>query len=486
MCPMMTAWQGAVSLLRWQIWGALNIHQKSCPMITRFIYLLTSITAFGLTMLLAQEDTTKAKEGVLRLGNKTYHLAYALVYESSIDDEDAVVVVLSGQPVAGETLKQAREAEKDGAEVDFKKPFLKLVFKKTGELKYWSAAASGTTIGRHGGDKVTARLQVRDGRATGKASQLVEADAMIPTAFDVRFNVGLLKAGEELPASTPKQRGPAAKVKPTVTGVFKGNGKDAKLAYVSARWGEPFGCKPGIVLIFTEKDHSEDSKPEIDAVFGKFGSALIVSLHEDGDIYGCEVAHNAMQKKGFSSLGNIETSAFNYDNGKAEGELTTNGPVDTFGEKWEVKLQFVAPLGEIPKEFQVAEPTSAEGKEEPAVESADTEKSDQATESNSAAAGGGLPAKDLALTKDAIEVHYNPVVEQLQFESKSDVKRVCAELATNLKAHGWTNEGADLISSTSSILKRKRGEAAVTIFVKPANGGSEVKMMTEGLSWEGQ
>jgi hypothetical protein len=47
-----------------------------------------------------------------------------------------------------------------------------------------------------------------------------------------------------------KRRGPAANLKPTVTGVFKGNGKDAKLAYVSAHWRELFGDKPSMVLVF--------------------------------------------------------------------------------------------------------------------------------------------------------------------------------------------------------------------------------------------
>jgi hypothetical protein len=37
-------------------------------------------------------------------------------------------------------------------------------------------------------------------------------------------------------------------------------------------------------------------------------------------------------------------------------------------------------------------------------------------------------------------------------------------------------------SQSSSILKRKRGGASLTIFVKPENGGSEVKVFTEGLS----
>src|ERR1043165_9038816 len=38
-----------------------------------------------------------------------------------------------------------------------------------------------------------------------------------------------------------------------VSGVFKGNGKEAKLAYASARKGEPFADKPTTVLTFTEK-----------------------------------------------------------------------------------------------------------------------------------------------------------------------------------------------------------------------------------------
>jgi hypothetical protein len=342
-------------------------------------------------------------------------------------------------------------------------------------------------MGRHGASEAKAELKVVDGRVTGKASQAGEPDAMIPGAFDVRFNVALLKAGEELPASTPKIRGPAANIKPTVTGTFKGNGKDAKLAYVSARWGEPFNDKPGIVLVFTEKDHFKDPKPDFNAAFGRFGSALIISLHEDGDIYGCQVVHNAMEKKGFSSIGSIETSAFTYDQGKVDGEITTNGPVDTFGEKWEVKLKFVAPLGEIPKEFQVAEPTKTkEAATNPAKSEGEDEDELNSETDESKPVAGGLKAKELALTKDASDVQYNPVVEQLQFKSKSPVKSVCAELAANLKTQGWTNEGPDLVNPNSSILRRKRGEASLTIFVKPAGGGSEVKMMTEGLSWDGE
>jgi hypothetical protein len=100
--------------------------------------------------------------------------------------------------------------------------------------------------------------------------------------------------------------------------------------------------------------------------------------------------------------------------------------------------------------------------------------------------GAELNVKDLALTKDASNVEYKALVEHVEFKSKSNVKSVCAELAANLKAQGWTKDGSDLIQSQSSILKRKRGEAELTIFVKPENGGSEVKIFTDGLSWDGQ
>jgi hypothetical protein len=322
----------------------------------------------------------------------------------------------------------------------------------------------------------------------GKASQANETDAMVSSGFDVRFDVALLKAGDSLPASITKKPGPAANVKPSVSGVFKGNGKDAKLAYVSAHWREPFGDKPSMDLVFTEKDHSKDKKPDLNASFGRFGSALIISLNDDGEIFGCQVVHSAHKKQGFSSIGSIHTNDFSFENGKVEGELTTDGQVDTFGEKWEVKIKFVAPLGEIPKEFQPTESKKLDKEDEPASTKSGSEPGTEESDGVPAAKpmARALNVKELALTKDATDVEYNTVVEHVVFKSKSNVKKVCAELAANLKAQGWTNDGSDLVQPQSSILKRKRGEATLTIFVKPENGGSEIKIFTEGLSWDGQ
>ena len=348
-------------------------------MTKRFICLLIAMSIMRAASLFAQGGAA-APMGTLMLEKKTYALKHALAYETTIDDEGMIAVVLSSQAVSGEKLKEVRDAEKEGNDGDFNRPFLKLVFKKTGELKYWSAAAGGTTLGRRSGN-ATGELKQQDGRVIGKASQPLETEGMFPSGLDAHFDVALVKAGESLPASATKKHGAAANIKPTVTGVFKGNGKDAKLSCVSARWVEPFDGKAGIGLVFTEKDHSKDNKPDMGAMFEKFGSALIISLHEDGQIYSCQVVHSAHQKKGFSSIGNIEATDFEYADGKVEGELTTNGQVDTFGETWEVKLKFVAPLGETPKELQppeekstketeVAQPNeSAESEDEPATKS---------------------------------------------------------------------------------------------------------------------
>ena len=447
-------------------------------MIKKFIFLSTTVIGLAAVTLFAQEAKTKPADGSMTLSKKTYRLAHSVAYESATAGEEELAVVLTAQPMSSEKLKKARAGGFD----EFPSPYLKLIFKKTGELKYWSAVGGGTTIG--GSSNGTGELKLQDARVVGKASAPLDPSALIPKGFDVRFDVALLQAGAQLPASTSaKKYGPAANVKPSVTGAFKGNGKDANLAYVSARWVEPFSGKTGIMLVFTEKDHSNIKKPDIDAMFGKFGSALIVSLHEDGDIYGCQVVHIAHKKQGFSSIGSIETSGFSYDAGKVEGELTTNGPVDTFGETWEVKLKFVAPLGEIPKEFQVAESTDTK----PAsTKSEQSEAGDSDEKTTTKPAAPGLNVKDLALTKDASDFEYKALVEQMSFKSKLPVKSACAELARNLKGQGWTNDGSDLITPNSSILKRKRGKAELTIFVKPANGGSQVSIMSEGLSWDGQ
>jgi hypothetical protein len=465
-------------------------------MIKKFVSLLAVAMAVmgGGATLLAQAGA-KAGEGTLMLEDKNYTLSHALAYETTVNGEDAIAVVLSGQTISGEDLKKSKEEEKKGGFANFKRPFLILDFTKAGQLKFWSTAAGGTSIGRREAGKATGELKVQDGKVTGKASQPRDTEGMFPTAFDVRFDVKLLAAGETLPTTVKKAPGPAANVKPTVSGTFKGNGKEGNIAYVSAHWQEPFSGKSGMKLVFTEKDHSKVKKPDFDAAFGKLGSALVISVfEEDGGIYGCQVVHSAHQKQGFSSIGQIRTNNFKFEEGKVEGELVTDGEIDTFGEKWEVNLKFVVPLGEIPKEFQVPDskkseksttekPTSKKQTTEADADDAD-EDGDSEQPASKPAAKDQLNVKDLAVTKDATGFEYKTGVEHLTFKSPSSTKAVCTELSANLKAQGWKNDGSDLITPASSILKRKREGASLTIFVKPDGTGSKVQMMTEGLSWE--
>ena len=453
-------------------------------MTKKLMGLVAGIAVIGSSAtLFAQEGTKPANggEGTVMVKGKNYPLKNAAAYETTIDGEEGIAVVLSGPTISSEKINEARKSEKKGESSDFRRPYVKLEFTKAGEFKGWGAGAGDVSLGRRTGGNATGELKLQDGRVIGKANQPNETEGMFPSGLDVRFDVPLLRAGESLPPS--KKPGPAANVKPSVTGVFKGNGKDAKLAYVSAHWREPFGDKPSIVLVFTEKDHSKDKKPDFNAGFGKFGSALIVSLHEDGDIFGCEVAHTALKHQNFSSIGKINTNDFEYADGQVKGELTTDGAADVFGETWEVNVKFVAPLGEIPKEFQPAAPKEAE--QDTTDKQATTEPTTELSEKAAPKpAKDQLNVKDLALTKDASDFDYKALVEQLSFKSKTNVKSVCAELAANLKAQGWTKQGSDLITPGSSILKRKRGDAELTIFVKPESGGSKVQVMTEGLSWD--
>src|SRR6478735_705178 len=441
-------------------------------------FLVVMAISCGSTTLFGQDGTKPANvgDGTVMVKGKNYSLKNAVAYETTIDGEEGIAVVVSGPTILSEKINEVRKSEKKGEPSNFRRPYVKLEFTKAGEFKGWGGGAGDTSLGRRRGD-ATGQLRVQDGRVVGKANQPSETEGMFPSGLDVRFDVPLLRAGESLPPS--KKPGPAANVKPTVTGIFKGNNKDAKLTYVSAHWREPFGDKPSIVLVFTEKDHSKDKKPDFNAGFGKFGSALIVSLHEDGDIFGCEVAHTALKHQNFSSIGKINTKDFEYADGQVKGELTTDGPADVFGETWEVNVKFVAPLGEIPKEFQPAAAKQAE------QETTDEQvRTGATTEPSEKQAQNKLNVKDLALAKDASEFEYKQLVEQLSFKSKANVKSVCAELAANLKGQGWTKEGSDLVTPASSILKRKRGDAELTIFVHPENGGSKVQFMTEGLAWD--
>jgi hypothetical protein len=300
----------------------------------------------------------------------------------------------------------------------------------------------------------------------------------------------LLVLGSATIASAQDSRPAAAK--PNVSGTFKGNGKDARIAFVTARWREPFSGKPGIRLIFTERDHSKDAKPDFNAGFGRFGSALVISTHEDGGIFGCEVAHSAHQGT-FSSIGTIKLVDFKVENGIVSGQLTTGGQADFFRDTWEVDLKFAAPLlgtrieAESEKPSVPSSDTPRPASPKVAKKGADRKPASSADDP-AAPAGPKLNVKDLALPETATEIEYKKLVKHITFKCPGGVQAVAADITKRFGDQGWTKAGPgpELITAKSAILKRKRGEAELTIIVNAEGSGSLVKIFSEGLDWEGK
>ena len=125
-----------------------------------------------------------------------------------------------------------------------------------------------------------------------------------------------------------------------VSGVFKGNDQPAKIAFVSAHKGSAVAGIDTIKLVFTEKDHSKDQQPDLKALFGDYGSALIIGIRPDGKVVTCDIAHEALKQKPISSPASVKMSEFKNEDGQISGKLATDGKQEAFGQTWEVNLTF--------------------------------------------------------------------------------------------------------------------------------------------------
>ncbi len=267
-------------------------------------------------------------------------------------------------------------------------------------------------------------------------------------------------------------------VKSEVSGKFLGDGKPAAVKYILVEEREEFSDKPAIRLIFSEKNPATVKKPSTEAVFGKLGSSLILSVFYDGDIFGCEVAHSAHSKSGFSELGQIKMLDFKMEGGNISGHVSTGGTLDAFGQKWEVDLTFAAPLPEKMRAAKLLTPKTATQQSA----SAPSEKADEPAEA--VIPSPTISARSLPLPKDASNLQYKTVVQQIQLTSGQPVAAVTSELSASLKGQGWKETPGSLQGPRNAILKREQGTAKLTIMIQPASGGSTVKIFTEGLDWD--
>ena len=125
-----------------------------------------------------------------------------------------------------------------------------------------------------------------------------------------------------------------------ISGVFEGNDQPAKLMFVSAHKGTAFAGKGTIKLVFTEKDHAKDERPDLKALFGDYGSALMIGIQPDGKVATCDIAHEALKQKPISSPSSVKMSEFKSEGGQISGKLATDGKQEAFGQTWEVNLIF--------------------------------------------------------------------------------------------------------------------------------------------------
>src|SRR5438552_16922625 len=104
------------------------------------------------------------------LKRNSYPLKHAVAYETTVNGEEGIAVVVSGQAVSSEKLNEARKSEKNGESSDFRRPYIKLEFTKAGEFKGWGAGAGDISLGKRTVGNATGELKLQDGRAIGKAS----------------------------------------------------------------------------------------------------------------------------------------------------------------------------------------------------------------------------------------------------------------------------------------------------------------------------
>jgi hypothetical protein len=130
---------------------------------------------------------------------------------------------------------------------------------------------------------------------------------------------------------------------PPFEGTYSANGKNAKLAFLIAKKGDPFSGNPTTILIFSEKDASKDPRPDFHAQMGDLGDALVIRLMKDGDkwdVIGSEFAHSALKHSGASGTGIVGVSDVTVANGEISGHLTTHANADLFDEPLAIDLRF--------------------------------------------------------------------------------------------------------------------------------------------------
>jgi hypothetical protein len=135
---------------------------------------------------------------------------------------------------------------------------------------------------------------------------------------------------------------PGASAQGPLSGVYKGNGKPATLTQVMAHKGDPESGTPVTVLVFTTKDQAKDPKAAFNALFGKYGDALVVKIFPDGKVLSVDLVHSGLKSPSGSItvFDVLKMKDFKMAGGEISGHLTSGGADNVQGQTWEVDLTF--------------------------------------------------------------------------------------------------------------------------------------------------
>jgi hypothetical protein len=92
-----------------------------------------------------------------------------------------------------------------------------------------------------------------------------------------------------------------------------------------------------MLVVLSEKDASKSKKPDNDAMFGKLGGVLVLTITADGDLVGTQVVKDKVQ---FGASGNVKLSDYKAERDKVSGKVTTDGEQQFFKDTWQIDVAF--------------------------------------------------------------------------------------------------------------------------------------------------
>jgi len=131
-----------------------------------------------------------------------------------------------------------------------------------------------------------------------------------------------------------------ARADTSISGTYLINGKPVQLKYAKAIKGEQFDNKDTTLVVLSEKDASKSKKPDNDAMFGKLGGALVLTITADGELVGTQIVKDKVQ---FSASGPIKLTDYKAEGGNVSGKVATDGQQEFFKDTWQVDVTFSVP-----------------------------------------------------------------------------------------------------------------------------------------------